>query len=253
MDRSLAHIRRRSQAYWFVDGFSEIAGGMVPTATALIWLASRLWWADSPWIGWVGPLKDMVLVGGCVAAAFAVRWLKGRYTYPRTGQVTYRRLSTRTLGGLIGAVAAATATVFVGSILAFLLAPDFRLWLVTALSPLLIVGCGLAAGLVLLGWALRTGLRRFFYLSGAISLLGIGLAGWSNQSAAPIPVPGSALADPFAPLPASVGHALAIALQQATGYVGGLFAGLGLALIVSGLIVRRLYVSRTTPSAEDSA
>ena len=43
MDTSLAHIRRRSQAYWYVDGFGEILGGIVLTVTASVWVAGRLW------------------------------------------------------------------------------------------------------------------------------------------------------------------------------------------------------------------
>lgn len=253
MDTSLAHIRRRSQAYWYVDGFSEILGGVVLTVTASVWLAGRWWLADSPLAGWVGEIKDVVLVIGFVLASSAIYWLKARYTYPRTGQITYRRASRKTQGLLVVAIVLLAAAVTVGSILAFFAAPGFRTWLITSMPPVLILGCGLGAGLLFFGWAIRTGLNRFYILSGFVSLLGLALVIWYNQSAVPITVPDGLLADPFAQLPVELGHQIASAFHRAYTYVGVLFGVVGMALVVSGLIVCWGYLRNTQRSAEEKS
>lgn len=194
---TIDELVRKTQRAWYEDGIWEIAFG-----AGLLLFSLYFWlvvWFDL--ITRLNMLLPLVQVGAILLAFLPVRWLmarlKERFTYPRTGYVTYRResgasrLRRGVLAGLISVCVAllvvligisgqaeARVPVLVGAAfgaMAVYLALRFRLLRFGALGVL-----GLAAG-ALVGLArfssdmgvavLMSVFGGMFALSGLITLL----------------------------------------------------------------------------------
>lgn len=159
----------RPQRYWYVDGLAEMSGGAVIFLIGLVYAVSG-WLPQGLARGLlVGPGQIVVILGAGWLSRLAVRGLKERLTYPRTGYVEYqrpvrsRRLARVFMVGLL-AFAVSVMTAFLGRGL-----PE-RLW------PFLI---GLTLGLAFAYLGARIGLRRFYALAGFSLLLGAA-GSWLN-------------------------------------------------------------------------
>jgi hypothetical protein len=150
-DEVIERALRRTRGYWYEDGLSEIALGLIFAAIGL------LFWAEgagrvTAGLSSLGLLA--IVIGGSLLGRWAVAAAKERLTYPRTGYVAYRRERSqhrRLATGLIaGGVSALVAFLTIGH-------PASLAWL-PALQGLLGGGALLYGG----AWL---GLRRYWALA----------------------------------------------------------------------------------------
>lgn len=160
MKDNIDEVIQRTQRYWYVDGLTEIAAGSTIFILGLFYLVIYLAasFSGGAWLVGIGqPLLFLLLWFG---SAKAVKALKERITYPRTGFVSFprkQRSPTRRLAaGLTG------AAVSIGLVLFLAAFPERK-----TLMPVLV---GLTAGLLPAFIGYRLGLTRF-YLVGLYSLL----------------------------------------------------------------------------------
>ncbi len=148
---------QRARQYWYDDGVAEIAIGCVLLMVGLLFLAEHTG-IIVPGASSLGLIA--VVLGGWWLAGIAVRAVKTRLTYPRTGYVRYTRergrKRSRLTVGIIGAV--------IGALMAALLttAPASLSW-IPALD-------GLLGGIFFLYLGYTVGLVRF-YLLGVLSVV----------------------------------------------------------------------------------
>lgn len=155
-------IMRRTQQYWYADGFPDIGMGAWLVVLALFFAAESLTPPGSfLWLIW-GVGGPLLLIGGGVVVGGAVKWLKARATFPRTGYVDYERRgrsqTIRMLAVAFIAAAAAGSIVIVNRYGASL----------TALFGLVFM-----ATFAFLGY--RFGLRRYLLLGVGALILGLAI------------------------------------------------------------------------------
>ena len=84
------HVKRTYQ-YFYDDGLVEMAVGLLFTFTGLVLLAWQIY-NESSWATiFLVAGSIIVVIGGAFLINWAVRELKQRFTYPRTGYVVYRQ------------------------------------------------------------------------------------------------------------------------------------------------------------------
>jgi hypothetical protein len=77
--------------YWYVDGLSEIAGGVVMLLLALAFLIGALLEPSPGSSFYLAFGQPLIVLAGALAARKMVARVKERLTYPRTGYVAYRQ------------------------------------------------------------------------------------------------------------------------------------------------------------------
>ncbi|MBN1888525.1 MAG: hypothetical protein JW850_11065 [Thermoflexales bacterium] len=215
---------KRARGYWFVDGFTEmIAGalfivlGGVLVQRGLALQASILTQLTSI----AGEVSIVKLVGLLVAILVLV-WLKNRFTYPRTGFVKEKWMTTAQVPGLLGKAILFVLPPVVGlvAVLVYLfsvrgLLAAMPAWFPVMLGVLLAVPCILAGA-----WM---GLGRFRLMGVLILLAGIAIGAWQLVAGLPS-VPPEAFANPWD------AHSLLAEMINRT------FVGVGLVTLLSGVV-----------------
>jgi len=174
MNIQIDTVIKRTRAYWFVDGFTEMAAGGLFILLAGILLFGRN--ASQPsfpsWFLSVTGKIAVVKIFGILTAVLLLWWLKDHFTYPRTGFVRGNR------------VTATQVLILTRNVILFLLLPIFgllaaSLFIASAdsvLSSMPIwfpVGLGLLWAVLLLLAGEWMGLRRFRLIGITILLTGI--------------------------------------------------------------------------------
>ncbi len=164
MTRDLDRAGRRGLQYWYDDGLTEMAVGCLFAAIGLLFLVEALAPRASLPVNF-SAIGIVVLVGGGMwIINWAVKRLKARITYPRTGFVQYRRpprtRQRRLLVMLLGAAISALIVVIL-----FATAPASLTW------TLVIQGVAIGCFLLYLGY--QAGINRFYALAMASLLLGV--------------------------------------------------------------------------------
>lgn len=153
---------RRTQQYWFEDGLVELLLGLL-----FLVLSGLFWWqvsSDSEYAPLVGGIAmPFIITLGAILMGVALRWLKQRLVYPRTGYVTYAKPThkQRGLSGLIGLLIGAGTAVAITQIDIANLATAF-------------IGAGVGFGLFVIG--VRFGLMRFWALAVWAVVVGVTIA-----------------------------------------------------------------------------
>ncbi len=150
---------RKTLSYWYVDGLTELATGLLLSLAGVFYaaLATFLSGAAARQISTIG-LPILILLGG-LASRRAVSSLKERLTYPRTGYVAC--IKTR------AALKLGTAAIGVAGSLVFVFAAiQFNLDWLKYLAP------GLMAAVMLAFIGFSYGLHRFYGLAVYALLLG---------------------------------------------------------------------------------
>jgi hypothetical protein len=91
MDDPIKKIQRQTQRYWYVDGLNEIGVGVLIFLLGLLYLLEWLLTPGDPASMLTSLGQPVLIIGGWFVINWAVRRLKARITYPRTGYVSYRR------------------------------------------------------------------------------------------------------------------------------------------------------------------
>lgn len=234
-------VLKRARAYWFVDGFTEMAAGVFFILLAgILLLQGNVFQASNPShvLSVVGIISLVKLVGFLVIVLI-LWWLKDHFTYPRTGFVRGNRLT-----------AAQVLTLLRNAIL-FLLLPIFGLLIVSVLlatvggvlssMPVWFpigVGTIWAALCILAGeW---TGVSRFRVLGILFLLAGLAVGIWQWTAGLPVL---STLDQP----------AVQEVVNRGLNGLGVLVLISGLPLVVSGLVTFLRYCkANPAPYAEES-
>ena len=168
MTNDIDKVIQRTHRYWYEDGLAEIATGWM---FVLCGLLSFVMDSIPPGL----PLASVLAVGftilvltfGGLAVGRAVKAVKNRVTYPRTGYVSYRRPeSNRRRRIAVAGVGIALGVL--GTVLSIAGAPT---WLVS--MPMV---QGLIIGAVLLYLGHRLGIARFYVLAFLSALIGVMVA-----------------------------------------------------------------------------
>lgn len=107
-------IIRNTRKYWYIDGLSEIAGGLIIFSAGLTyWLVSTLENTGIKAILLMVAQPAVIIIGSLIAQRILPK-IKERLTYPRTGYLTFRKpprnrrfkraLFIGLIGGLVGAL-----------------------------------------------------------------------------------------------------------------------------------------------------
>lgn len=109
----LDEIARRPLKYWNVDGLPEITMGLLWMVWGGAWLLGDTLPRGWPWSAyWM--FTPVVLVFSGLAAIWATKRLKARYTFPRTGYVEWKEPDRRTnLAGAVLAVVTAIVLIII--------------------------------------------------------------------------------------------------------------------------------------------
>lgn len=154
-DNSLNQVTKRTAGYWYVDGLAEIGTGVVFLMLGVFYLVLAGFEPDGVNGLIVGIGQPAIILLGMYGGGRVVRYFKERITFPRTGYVSYRRMSKsmrRKKAVLAGTIAATLAVVIT---LMFLDLLHTRIWLIAG-----ILGAGVP---VLFGY--RSGLPRFYLIA----------------------------------------------------------------------------------------
>jgi hypothetical protein len=177
---------KRARAYWFVDGFTELAtGGFFVLLAGILLLRWNTPQASftSRFLSIAGEISIAKLFG-LLIVALILWWLKDHFTYPRTGFVRGNRVTT------------AQVLVLIRNIILFLLLPIFGLLALSMLaasagSVLSSMPIWFPIGVSLI-WAVLCvwagnwmGLRRFQIIGVLILLAGIKVGIWQYAMGLP--------------------------------------------------------------------
>ncbi len=214
---------KRARGYWFVDGFTEMAaGGLFILLGALLLLSGTAPQASFP--AWFLSTTIEISIAkfvGILAAILILWWLKDHFTYPRTGFVRSKRITTSYI------------LVMIKNALLFLLLPILgllaaSLFFASASSILASMPAWFPIGLGIL-WAVLfmiagewMGLLRFRLIGVMVMLTGIAIGIWQLAMGLPA-FPANMQPGLFQPL------VLESIIQTLT--------GLSLLVLISGIIL----------------
>lgn len=110
----IENIIRNTRKYWYVDGLSEIAGGLILFAAGLTyWLVSTLESTNIKAMLLMLAQPAVIIIGSLIVQKYLPK-IKERLTYPRTGYLTFRKpprnrrvkraLIVGLIAGLVGAL-----------------------------------------------------------------------------------------------------------------------------------------------------
>ena len=236
---------KRTRAYWFVDGFTEMAaGGLFILLAGILLLRWNTPQTSSPssFLSIAGEISIAKLFSFLIVA-LVLWWLKDHFTYPRTGFVRGNRMTT------------AQILILIRNIILFLLLPIFGLLAFSlliasagsVLSSMPIwfpIGIGLIWA-VLCVWAGNwMGLRRFQIIGALFLLAGIKVGIWQYIMGLPAQ-PKNMQAGIFQPSVLEI-------INRAMISLGSLILISGVILILSGFVTFLRYRKENpTPYTEE--
>ncbi|HWQ46744.1 MAG TPA: hypothetical protein VN376_07745 [Longilinea sp.] len=178
-------IRKRTQQYWYVDGISELGGGAALFLVGAFYLALELLSSSPLKAVLTGFLQPVIILGLIFACRYAVRKLKEKITYPRSGFVQYRERTSkrRWFVALVSGAVGALTTIGLS------LASE---WIRLTIIPVI---CGFFMSLLEFYIGSVIGVARFYWLAAVPLLTGIilSIVGVSDQMAIAILLGGTGL------------------------------------------------------------
>ena len=185
MNLQIDNAMKRARGYWFVDGFIEIAMGILFIILAGFLLVSMNT-SQMPLLPWFLSVTGEVVilkVASFLVVILILWWLKDNFTYPRTGFVR-------------GKITLTQVFVIVKNLILFLLLPILGLLiaslLVTSTDSVLSsmpvwfpVGLGLTWAILIVLAGEWMGIHRFRLVGSAILLAGTGVGIWQLSMGLP--------------------------------------------------------------------
>jgi len=176
---------KRARGYWFVDGFIEIATGVLFVVLAGFLLISMNT-SQAPFLSWFLSVTGEVAIlklASFVIVVMILWWLKDNFTYPRTGFVRGKITMTQIfvilknlilflLLPIVGLLAASLLATSTGSVLS-----SMPVWF-----P---IGLGILWGVLLVIAGEWLGLHRFRWVAILILLSGLGIGIWQWRMGLP--------------------------------------------------------------------
>jgi hypothetical protein len=167
MKNDIDKVIQRTHRYWYEDGLNEIAaGGMFVLCGLFLLMMYSV--PSGSLLAPVLAVAFIILVAfGGLFISRAVKAIKNRVTYPRTGYVSYRRPESNRRRRII----AASLGIGIGVLGIVLSIADAPTWLMS--MPMV---QGLIIGAALLYIGRRLGLTRFYALAFISALIGVVVA-----------------------------------------------------------------------------
>jgi hypothetical protein len=161
---NLDDAMKRTRGYWYDDGLTDLAVGVVLLLIGLLFYAQALLPPDFAGGNLTSIGLPVVVIVGWFIGGKLVRVAKERITYPRTGYVEYQQppRKLRPLAAVVGAAIAALLSLLIS-------ARPASLALVPALQ-------GIAAGAMLLYLGYRAGVVRYYALGALSAVFGVAIA-----------------------------------------------------------------------------
>ncbi|MBN2084895.1 MAG: hypothetical protein JW748_06680 [Anaerolineales bacterium] len=242
MEKQIESAVKRGRAYWFADGFTEIAGGiffLLLGGVVLLRGFSGQNVALSQFASTavdIGAIKLVTLL----MAGLVIWWLKDRFTYPRTGFVEGKRVILGAILNFIRNVVLIAVIPLLGLIAALIFIPSMRTILATmpAWFPM---GIGSFLGILCSASGEWMGLRRFRVMGLLILLTGLAVGIWQITIGFPTLSVEALQANWLAPMPEALRAPLDEILSRFFTGVGGLTLAAGFFFLVSGLVTFLRY------------
>ena len=187
MNTQIDTVMKRARGYWFVDGFTEMAtGGLFILLAGLLLFSGSASQASFPsWFLSVAGEISVAKFFGILTTILTLWWLKDHFTYPRTGFVRGKRVTT-------GQVLITSRNVIL-----FLLLPLFGLLaaslLVASASRVLSsmpawfpIGLGILWAVLFVLAGEWMGLRRFHLMGVLILFAGLAVGFWQFAMGLPV-------------------------------------------------------------------
>ncbi len=246
MNMQIDTALKRARAYWFIDGFTEMAaGGLFIILAGILFLSGSGPQASFPtWLMSVASEVAIAKLIGILAAILILFWLKDHFTYPRTGFVRGKR------------VTGAQALAIIRNVILFLFLPVLALLaaslliasarnVLASMPAWFPVGVGLVWGGMHWLAGEWMGLRRFRWLAALIVLTGLSIGIWQLTMGLPT-FPADLQSGVFQPVVLETLNRTLISL-------GFLILISGILLILSGLATFLRYRKENpSPYAEES-
>ncbi len=224
---------KRARGYWFVDGFIEIATGILFIILAVFLLISMSTSQES-FVSWFLSVTGEIIIVKIISftiVILALWWLKDNFTYPRTGLVRGKITGTQIL-------------VLIKNMILFLLLPIIGLLIASLLAtstgsvlssmPVWFpAGLGVLWGILLVLASEWMGLRRFRWMAIFILLTGIGISIWQWTMGLPN-IPTTVQPDLLQP-------AVLESINRSLTNLGYLLVGAGVIFLVSGILTFLRY------------
>lgn len=169
---------KRARGYWFVDGFIEIAAGILFIILAIFILISMNT-SQTSFVSWFLSVTGEIVIVKVVSFVIVVLtlwWLKDNFTYPRTGLVR-GKVSVNQILALFKNLILFLLLPVVGLLIASLLVTSTGRVL-SSMPVWFPAGLGLLWGILLMSAARWMALPRFRWIAGVIFILGIAIGTW---------------------------------------------------------------------------
>jgi hypothetical protein len=236
---------KRARGYWFVDGFIEIAAGVLFIILAIFMLISMNT-SQASFTSWFLSVTGEIVIVKLVSFVVVVLilwWLKDHFTYPRTGLVRGRITMNQIL-------------VLLKNLILFLLLPIIGMLiaslLVTSTNSVLSsmpvwfpAGLGVLWGILLAFAGEWMGLRRFRWMAGVILILGIGIGIWQWTMGLPN-IPVNIQPDLSQP-------AVLESINRSLVSLGYMLIGSGIVFLISGILTFMRYRKENPQPYEEEA
>jgi xanthosine utilization system XapX-like protein len=166
METDIRDAERRAKRYFYDDGLTEIAFGIMLFLLGAYFYGESIFRDRAPVRGILDVAFMLLILSGAFLIKRVISFLKFRITYRRTGYVSYKKKEMSPRRKIFASVAGALVGV-AWSLLA-VKAPSFKIWM-AALNGLL---WGIAVYLL----ARRTEIGRFYGLAAASVVIGLVVA-----------------------------------------------------------------------------
>jgi hypothetical protein len=236
MEKQIETAVKRGRAYWFADGFTEIAGGIFFFLLGGIVLFRGIAGQNVVLSQFASTAVDIgaVKLVTLLVAGLVIWWLKDRFTYPRTGFVQgNRRVMLGAILTFIRNVVLIVLLPVLGLLAALIFVPSLRTILAT-LPAWFPTGIGIFLGILCYAAGEWMGLRRFRVMGLLIILTGLAVGIGQITLGFPALSAEALQADWLAPMPEALRAPLDEILSRFFLGVGELTFATGIFFLVSG-------------------
>ena len=178
---------KRARAYWFIDGFTEMAaGGFLVLLAGLMPFSGRV--SSTAFPSWFLSTAGKIIIAnviGILAVILILWWLKDHFTYPRTGFARGKRITLTQVLMIIRNVILFLLVPILGLLVASLLItpPGNVLASMPVWFP---IGISIVWMVLIVSAGEWMGLFRFRILGGLILLSGVAIGIWQLISGLPV-------------------------------------------------------------------
>jgi hypothetical protein len=242
MEKQIDTALTRGRAYWFADGFTEIAGGIFFLLLGAVVLFRGIAGQNVVLSQFASTAVDIgaIKLVTLLVAILVIWWLKDRFTYPRTGFVQGKRVVLGAILTFLRNVVLVAIVPVLGLLAALIFVPSLRTILATmpAWFP---IGIGFFLGILCYASGEWMGLRRFRVMGLLILLTGLAVGIWQITIGFPTLSAQALQADWLAPMPEALRAPLDEILSRFFVGVSGLTLAAGIFFLVSGFVTFLRY------------